>query len=116
YSYSDIQVGTTVQYYRLKMVDRDGQFTYSPVQRLSAVEAKEKAWLHPNPVQGSIIKVELPRLPSSPLSYTLINSAGIIVQQGLLRDKVEQLNVEALAKGIYLLQLANGEALKFRKE
>lgn len=41
YSYSDPQVFTGAVFYRLKMVDQDGQFTYSKVVRVAAPDMKE---------------------------------------------------------------------------
>ncbi len=116
YHFSDGEAPAKLQYYRLKMIDRDGQYTYSPVQRVSSAAKSEGTWLYPNPVQGGHITIQFTQLPWGGTSYNLMNSLGHSVQKGLLRNRTQALNIEGLAKGIYLLQLGTGDVLKFQKD
>ena len=51
YTWTDAQLpaGTTTLYYRLKQVDLDGTFSYSPVRSVRLREAAEGLALYPNP-------------------------------------------------------------------
>ena len=55
YALTDAQLpaSTRTLYYRLKQVDQDGTFSFSPVRRVGLSEAAEGLALYPNPTHGS---------------------------------------------------------------
>lgn len=102
YSFTDTnpQIGTN--YYRLRQVDFDGQFDYSPI--LSAVFADNRDLaleLYPNPA-SSMLNVVLPYAGAAAL--TVYNSAGqAVITRKLGSDRQASLDVSGLRKGLYAL-------------
>lgn len=104
YRYSDNEWTLGLHYYRLKMVDRDGSYEYSPVKSLRNDFSSAKVTLYPNPVtteltvkagERSIIrKVDLHDL-NGKLTATR-SSTGTVLS----------MNVSALPAGIYLLKIS----------
>ena len=54
YSYSDDKIFTGNNYYRLKLIDNDGKFSYSGVLLFTAATAKGLL-IYPNPVAGNLV-------------------------------------------------------------
>jgi hypothetical protein len=105
-----------VVYYRLKMKDRDGSFTYSKVVRLSSTGA---GWLtiSPNPVkdQLAISGFRDNRL----YDMALTDLSGKVLQTGKLSFLNNRLSVGHLAAGMYILSVQTGqgkEVYRFVKE
>lgn len=86
--------------YRLKMVDRDGSFTYSKEISLANPEVKEELVLSPNPSRGSLML----RYPGSVQGeLSIYNLEGVkVIQQQITTGSAIQLNG---LKGIYLVEI-----------
>lgn len=104
YRYTDATAAGT-QYYRLRLVDKDGTAAYSTVLQLSSSSGAATAGLqlYPNPVRQ---QVQL-RTTLRQGTVVLFNAQGVPVwqqqwQQGQL------INVPALPAGRYQLQLSSG--------
>ncbi|MDF2385377.1 T9SS type A sorting domain-containing protein [Nostoc ellipsosporum NOK] len=102
YVYTDR--GTSgVQYYRLKTVDIDGGFSYSPVVRLSPARQEYKLQLSPNPTPGQLII-------SSPLAKGQVvvrNAQGqTVLQQSWQQGRV--IDIRQLPSGTYMVTLSDG--------
>jgi hypothetical protein len=99
-------------YYRLKMVDRDGTFTYSSVVFIRRPFGKAEFNVMGNPFQNTIVlKYKLPM--DQKISVNLFNSAGALVRKedyaataGLGMYTID--GVDRLAKGIYVLKVESG--------
>lgn len=97
-------------YYRLRITDIRGKITYSPIQRVKFSKGLEVVKLFPNPAVD-IVNVQLPSsyIGTSTLQLYAINGKFI----STLKPSVNtvQLNVQALAKGTYILRIlkTNGE-------
>ncbi|MEN0048626.1 MAG: T9SS type A sorting domain-containing protein [Bacteroidota bacterium] len=77
------------------------------------IEQEVSIRLSPNPSQGLIRVVGLENVQAS--AYTIYNTAGSIIRQGVFSPN-EEINVEALPKGMYYFQAeAYGGMLKFVK-
>jgi hypothetical protein len=87
---------TKVNYYRLKQVDYDGQFSYSPV-RLVKFAGKNVLTITPNPA-SSFVKVYS---SSSPLNISIYDQSGRKVASQVLTNGMIQFNISGLAKGTY---------------
>ncbi|MDO7884213.1 T9SS type A sorting domain-containing protein [Hymenobacter cheonanensis] len=93
------------RYFRLKMLDRDGTYTYSPVVTLAATCAPGQLLLAPNPAHN---EVQVSGLPAGATRLLLYNATG----QRVLEQRATgpaSLSLEGLPPGIYLLQ-AVGES------
>ena len=110
YKFSDVEAGDA--YYRLKQVDKDGQFTYSKILRSNCAIASITLLMYPNPV---IDFTEL--VFQSDRNFTgavqvvsvggqLIKIIPAQVQRG--QNKI-RINLPGLVKGTYMLRLSNGD-------
>lgn len=109
YSFTDSTVPTTATraYYRLQQVDLDGTATYSPVRSVALASfGATLATLYPSPA-SSTATLDLSSWPAGPIQAQVLSLNGqtktaFVVQGGQLNT----LDVEGLATGCYLLQLA----------
>ena len=109
YNFTDLEVGKiAVRYYRLKIIDNDGKFTYSIIRPV--VFNEEIKWqVFPNPSSGIFnlsLQAEEGRLVHVNV-YDLIGK--IVMQQQLLSDGfVQKIHVDLrepqYASGLYLLE------------
>ncbi|MBC6491520.1 hypothetical protein BC349_10775 [Flavihumibacter stibioxidans] len=112
YRYSDLNAinlaaGNTI-YYRLRMVDIDHRYTYSPVRRV-ALEGTAAISVYPNPV-GSTLTVQMPLHRTGSTGIRLVDLQGRIIKNwnfpgtsGLLH-----LDVQEVPSGLYQLEISQG--------
>ncbi len=101
YKFLDESPPFAENFYRLRMVDLDGEFTYSPVRK--AVKGSEPVMLFPNPAGDIVTLTGVNRYRRVRISD--INGV-IVFSQTIGADKVD-LNISRLKPGLYLLQLGN---------
>jgi uncharacterized lipoprotein YddW (UPF0748 family) len=100
-------------FYKLKMVDKDGRFTYSDAQKITINDTKLTITGHPNPIKaGGNLQVIWPGT-NGIISFKIVSMAGKVVQQQSINffDGMAQLAIsKLLVKGNYVLQcFKNGE-------
>ena len=99
--------------YRLKMVDIDNQFQYSPVRVIRLNELKDDVTIlaYPNPVTTEL-RVTLPQeWQEKKVSYGLYNANGQLVKQ-IVNNKsgqTEIMNVADIPTGIYIMKVNTGD-------
>lgn len=76
YSWMDYGVPTGYEYYRLKMVDRDGKFAYSQVVRVGIQNSESKIEVAPNPILNHTIHLRMNQIPKGRYKAELFNSGG----------------------------------------
>jgi hypothetical protein len=119
YQYSDdlSSVSGNVFYYRLKIVDKDGQFKYSNVIMIRK-ESKSinGIAINPNPIKNGMATARFTSSGNALVEFRVVDMTGKIVLQQ--QNKVYQgnnsisvNNLDRLQPGVYLLQMANGEEL-----
>ena len=120
YSSSDniSSINDAVVYYRLKMVDVDGKFTYSNV---IMVRKEKKAIsgisLSPNPVISSAnATVRFDASRAAVVNLRIVDMAGrqVLAQQNNVSEGTNSIqvnNLNRLQPGIYIIQLVNGNEL-----
>lgn len=104
YSATDNAAAAGVNFYRLKILDGDGQIDYSPIVRVTAGKALS-VQIGPNPARTSI-RVSLSGLANESLFIQLVNSGGQVVKQKqYAAGSANLLNLEvaSVAKGMYTL-------------
>lgn len=116
YSFTDHQPLQGYNYYRLKMVDADDRFRYTPSRMLQFNNITEdKLVCYPNPTQG-LVNVQLSE--SIRNANTVINISsenGKVVSQIRLAagfGSPVQLNLSGLAKGMYFIHVKSGNLNK----
>ena len=86
-------------YYRLKMIDRDGSFTYSPIRQINIKHSTFN--IFPNPAHN-IVTITGDKLKT----ITLTDNAGrTVLTKVAENDKTIEIFVGHLPKGLYLLTL-----------
>jgi hypothetical protein len=112
----------TTYYYRLKMIDQDGRFTFSPIIRLE-LNGKGKIRVFPNPfIDKMVINIESADKDDIVLSLIDIHGRKIFQQKNNVKKGVNAIQVNTgqnIPKGIYLLEVVTSdktETMKIIKE
>ncbi|MFC4232552.1 T9SS type A sorting domain-containing protein [Parasediminibacterium paludis] len=106
YQYADISKTLNTQFYRLKMVDKDGTFRYSSVHTVNAHPSVSLA-LYPNPVTNTIILSHPKAIANA--AITIISIEGKIVTVQNVQVGATQTSIDAtrLIKGNYVISFEN---------
>ena len=99
-----VPVNAAVTYFRLKMLDIDGSFSYSPVIIHRSSCGQGKLVLYPNPAR---IGITLEGLPAYACRLILRNSAGQLVSVYNCQARTALINVSALPAGNYSIQVVS---------
>jgi hypothetical protein len=98
YSFIDKNLSFENNYYRLKMVDKDGTFEYSAVTAVS-LPSQKRLSVYPNPLNGSnALKVQFNELSVSS-SLKVIDIAGRTVKTLTLQKGVNQTTIDTSSMG-----------------
>ncbi len=89
-------------YYRLLMVDKNGESKYSAVVSMNATCNGKNIAVYPNPV-STVLKVNLSGYQAGAVTARLYNGTGQLVLSKSLINGVNVINVDRLAKGTYAL-------------
>lgn len=118
YSFSDkAKIDGTV-YYRLKMMSKDGRFTYSNTVVLNS-KMKDQLSVYPNPAYGSITLFHGPVLNNATASIVGIDGRKLANVQLIPGTTHTLIDIQLLSKGVYMLQYMNGnhmQSIKFIKQ
>jgi len=108
YQYSTTSKGGT-SYYRLKMIDKDGQFTYSAIVKVEAPNKAGAVSIYPNPAT-STITINHPKATHQS-AIRIVNNSGkvVISKNGLVNATSTVINVSTLSVGRYLVQFVNAD-------
>ena len=100
YSFVDSRPLAGTSYYRLRQVDADGTFSFSPVAAVQT-EARTKVLLYPNPSANLLI------LPAGigAVQYRMFNALGQTLLSGKATDN-DRLDITSLPKGPFFLELS----------
>lgn len=108
YRSTDNQPLNGVSYYRLKQVDFDGVYTYSPIK---AVQFNNQVLFSPNPTTGMVrLNVEA----NLTTDVELLDANGRLVYKESFRGS-SSINFSHLPKGMYVLKTFASEKVTFDK-
>lgn len=111
YLLTDFEPKRGMNYYRLKQVDRDYKYAYSPVRSLMFLP-ESTVNVYPNPATDQI-NIESGIVNES---YLIFDNAGKMVLKGDLKTTVTSVNIDKLASGAYIIKLIpENQTLKFEK-
>lgn len=109
YSFNDQAPATGKLYYRIRVVDLDGSLSYSETVQLTSAGVLSLD-IFPNP---AVHKVNI-RLPQDWLQDTyqlqVISAAGQVMQEKNLSGLQQELNVQSLPVGIYIIKVTNRQS------
>ncbi len=120
YSYTDDVSGSnaSIVYYRLQMVDQDGDYTYSKTIAVLLKARNAQLSIFPNPVKETLY-VQLSAAKTEQVSIQIVDMKGRIVQQQEMKVSLgnSSLSFDAskLAKGTYVLQVKGNDLLQQKK-
>lgn len=99
-------------YYRIKMMDIDGKFSYSNVVVVGPVKDQSGLMIYPNPVKGRRLNVKLNQ-PFQNVQVKIIDAVGRIhsaLNKNTLHSNGQlTIDVGNLSKGLYLLKVEANE-------
>jgi Secretion system C-terminal sorting domain/FG-GAP-like repeat len=114
YSVQDNVVYAGKLFYRLKMVDADGRFTYSQVIWLNSAGGSRVS-IYPNPAKDWI-SINIGSLGILKTRAAIFDINGKLLRSILINNEQEQINIKALSKGVYVIKFADGSAKSFIKK
>ncbi len=108
YSFIDRHPAAGPNYYRLRQVDVDGQFSYSPIRSVSMGGAP-RLLLFPSPV-SDVLHIQLSDALEHPATWQAFDAGGRLAAAGTLGAETRnwELPVGELPEGIYLLRVDAG--------
>lgn len=108
YSFTDADPENGTNYYRLKIVDTDNSFEYSPVKSVSFSASVLNVFAGPNPAY-SFLNVNVDTPGNDPYRVRLINRSGQVVldQKFEASNNRLQLSVSNYSDGTYFLEVTN---------
>lgn len=123
YSFTDANVyslSVNTVFYRLKMVDKDGKFAYSPVALVSIKPDSRKFYAYPIPAKDHINLVVNSSVSEAQIKITDQTGKEVFVQKINVAQNGSQtrINVSNLKSGVYYLQYisaAGTQTIKFVK-
>ncbi|WP_205509812.1 T9SS type A sorting domain-containing protein [Longitalea arenae] len=115
YAYTDAQPASGINYYRLKMVDKDGQFTYSAIITIRTNVKAFEITVSPNPFTDHVV-IALQSNSEEPVQFRLYNSDGTLVwrKTGFVTagNNAQYYNdLQFLPKGVYILKVNKKETV-----
>lgn len=121
YQYTDAQPLKAINYYRLKMVDKDGKYVYSSIQSINNIKSFDVT-LYPNPVKNNII-LNFSSERIMDLQMQIVNTEGKILLAKKIQitqgESKQTINAASFSSGNYFVKLISSEgeiALKFVKQ
>ncbi|MFT3933700.1 MAG: T9SS type A sorting domain-containing protein [Chitinophagaceae bacterium] len=114
YSFTDSKPVSGINYYRLKQVDKDGRYTYSPTVKLVFESNARELNVYPNPARNTIT-IAYPGNQKK-LTLTIFDLAGRqVMNKELNSQSLLHLDVSNLTGGVYTLRLNDGVKQSFSK-
>ncbi len=105
YTYTHKNISTGLHYYRIKQIDVDGKFTYSPIVILLNKDNLKQAFIAPNPVASMLNLIEPKNIFIQ--SVTVYDNKGsVVLHKNINREiQVYSLPVDNLPIGNYILKV-----------
>ena len=117
YALVDNNTSAGANFYRLKLVNKDGSFTYSAIIKID-ITYKLLLRLSPNPAQHTL-QVAFQKPTSEQAVIQLVNNIGQVVKKtsvGNVSQGNFSISLDGLASGIYTVQLLNnGQQISSQK-
>ncbi len=112
YRFTDYNLYAGTSFYRLKMIDKDGRFTYSPVRTINYETDGLFIQIFPNPVTKSVLYINA---SADCTGVELSDVSGRILKKVIVKGLNPTLSVDGLAKGMYFITVATTEGRKTQK-
>jgi len=103
YRFTDVAAWEGINYYRLKMIDRDGKFSYSSILKIEAGK-KNNVSIVPNPVKNYFVITGAEGFTG----ISITDVTGRMVKQ-MKWNAANRYQTTGLTKGVYIVRLLNGK-------
>ena len=118
YSFTDVSPQRGTNYYRLRMVDKNGTFSFSPIKTVK-FSSLNQLQLYPNPA-STTITIHLQSAGGGTEKLEVFNATGVLVQTSLisLNPGINRItiNISTLPKNVYHIRaLAMDQVQSFVK-
>jgi hypothetical protein len=110
YTFPDLSPLSGNNYYRLKIIDKDGSIELSHVVRINF--SKTNFSIIPNPAKDKFVIITS---INQPMALQVVDLAGKIIKTHTLTNQTTQVSVSGLAKGLYLVKLFTPTEIITRK-
>jgi len=94
-------------YFRLKSVDGNGDFSYSPIVYLS-YDIRSSFKVGPNPSANGVFVIKQGIRSGSSFQFEIYNAKGVMVKKGQLNQTQTEIDLSEYGSGMHLLHLSAG--------
>lgn len=112
YRLTDVQLMNGINYYRLKMVDLDGKFTYSPIRLLNVTGGAPIITMFPNPVKKGILYVNT---SENCRRVDITDVQGRLMKTVSSQGTRQTIPLHQLSKGTYIVTVVTDNGKKVEK-
>jgi hypothetical protein len=112
YDFIDEQPLVRINYYRLKIVQRDGAYSYSVVRKLDFSNNNDDILIYPNPVKNATIYISASADCKNALLYDV---SGKLVKNFVLQGRNNTIDIAGIANGIYQLKIISANSVHTEK-
>jgi hypothetical protein len=113
YQYIDVDPLRGVNYYRLKIADKDGNYKYSDIRVTRRNGKSGEITLFPNPVH-TLFKVVLPEAAPAQTIVQLYNTEGRLVRiNSAGNQQIISMNIADLPGGVYYMRIVTAETILY---
>lgn len=105
-----------VNYYRLKQMDYDGAYDYSPVRTVQLDANVLEVKIYPNPVTGRLLHLHFNQTIDQPIDFQVFTARGKLLKHKTISVAQETVTVDlhdVNNPGLYFIRLVSGD---FEKE
>jgi len=117
YNFTDNKPFKGINYYRLKMVDKDGKMEYSPVRTINNSDNFYVS-VYPLPAKDRLnIQIQSNKTEKAEISVTDISGKTLITKSVSLAEGLNNsvINVQSLTNGVYFLKIVTPQKTETRK-
>jgi hypothetical protein len=112
YTFNDSKTND-IQYYRLKMNELDGSYSYSQIVKVQGDFSKNLLVVYPNPVQNEL-NLQWQIAPTTTQKYAIYNSTGVLIKT--VETPLQKIDTSKMTSGTYFIRTENQQLLKFVKQ
>ena len=113
YYLADEQPLSGMNFYRLRLIDKDGSYRYSPVRKINFGAAEDDIAIYPNPVlQDAKIFVASSANCNKAVLYDATGKEAQVFQ---LKGRDNEINLAGIARGMYQLKIFTENSVQTKK-
>lgn len=107
YNFSHFNPINGINYYRLKLVDKNGKYDYSEIRKIDFSSKLSSTNIYPNPIIDGKLNIDLGEEINEAIDFSIADMQGKIVKRGLLVNRQQTIQVNDLLQGTYVLKVGS---------